>query len=258
MSLHKIVEEIKKVRVFANEDVSSGPSETLNGRRGRKAQAIEQLKRLKRDYKKELLRSAVFIVSTGEDQDKFSQAATDDFACFAADSDEFYKDLAGRVPPTLYLGKEGVSNVFDVLGRHLEDKMMELDINEYNQLIFKAHHAQVVKSADEFTQVIKDAINQQIGSEIVGIQAIQSLLDKAVEKNHAAQITPVVLNTKDENFALSLMKDLQRLNPKVFLVVSGNASAEIKAVEDAQVLDEASKKNVGAVLTKIKKSLKTK
>jgi hypothetical protein len=80
MSLEQILKEIKEVKPFAEGDAEDGPIETLAGRRGRKVQATERLKQLKRQY---------------------------------------------------------IRDLFDVLGRYLEDKANELDISEYPQLIFK-------------------------------------------------------------------------------------------------------------------------
>lgn len=258
MSLQKVLEEIKKLQPFADENTDTGEAATLNARRGRKNQAIEQLKVLKRDYTKELLKSALFIVSTGQNREDFAKVASEDFGCFVADPDEFYKDLAGRVPEVLYLGKEGVSNLFDVLGRHLEDKMMELDINEYNQLIFKAVYQKSIDSKESFTSVVKEAINNQIGSEIAGIQAIKTLVGAAIEKNHSAAITPIILSTADEKFALSLVKDLQRLTPRIFLTVSGKSSKVLKSVDGAMLIKEATKETVEQTLTAIRKEIKAK
>lgn len=256
MSLQTVLAEIKRVKPFAEEDVNSGHPETLNARRGRKTQSIEQLKRLKRDYQQSLMQNTVFIIAVGSNREEFQKQGTENFGLFSADPETFYRDLATRVPPALYLGKESVSNIFDVLGRHLEDKMSELDINEYNQLLFKAEYAGKVTSVEQFTQLVKLAINKQIGSEIVGIQAIKSLVDTAIEKNHAAAITPVVLTTNDEAFALSLLKDLERLTTRVFLAVVGESSDAMKNVDGALVLEEANKTAVGNALKTMKKNLK--
>lgn len=256
MSLQSVLTEIKKVKPFAEEDTSTGEPATLNARRGRKNQAIEQLKRLKRDYKQQLMLNTVFIVSVGSEREEFAKIASEDFGLFVADPEAFYKDLAGRVAPVLYLGKEGVSNIFDVLGRHLEDKMMELDINAYNQLLFKAGYAQKINSQEEFTQLVKKAINDQIGSEIAGIQAIESLVDQAIEKNHADKITPVVLTTGDIEFAMSLVKDLLRLSTNVFLTVTGESDKNLKSSEGVLVLKDSTKKSVEQALKQIRKESK--
>lgn len=256
MSLQQTLEEIKKVKPFAEEDVTTGPAETLNARRGRRNQSIEKLKILKRAYTRDMLATAVFIVATGAGRESFAALAQEKFGCFSADPEEFYKDLAGRVPPVLYLNKDTVSNIFDVLGRHLEDKMGELDINEYNQLLFKAEFAGKITSADEFTDLVKRAVNKQIGAEIAGLQAIRSLAEVAIEKEHSDRITPIVLTTNDEQLALDLTRDLARLNPRVYLTVTGKSSKVIKSTEGAIVMKEANEETVTETMTSIRSSLK--
>jgi hypothetical protein len=257
MSLQTTLAEIKKLQPFAAEDVNSGPSETLNGRRGRKSQAIESIKRLKRQYKQDLLLNSVFIIATGSGREEFAKTATsEEFNLFSADPEDFYRDLANRVPQSLYLGKAGVSNIFEVLGRHLEDKMMELDINEYNQLIFKAEHAQQINSVEQFTKLIRSAINKQIGSEIAGINALNSLVEVAIERNNAADITPIVLVVEDESFALDLLKDLNRLTSRVFLSVIGDASDKLKSIDGAMVLADTNKGTIKQALKAMRKSSK--
>lgn len=255
MTLKTVIDEIKKVKVFADEDTNGGEPSTLNARRGRKNQAIEQLKRLKRDYKQELMQNTVFIIATGSEREEFAKSSAE-LGLFVCDPEAFYKDLAGRVPEALYKGKEGVSNIFDVLGRHLEDKMMELDINEYNQLLFKAQYAQKIDNVEDFAQLIKKAINDQIGSEIAGVQAIDSLVDSAIERSHADKYTPVVLATNDEAFALQLSRDLERLTTRVFMAVAGEGNETLKNLEGALILNDASKESVKAAIKEMRKNLK--
>ena len=258
MSLSKTLEEIKKVIPVANEDLTKGPIETMAGRRGRKVQAMESLKRLRREYTSELMRTAVFIVLTGSDREEFERVATEKFGVFKADSEEFYNDLARRVPSALYLGKESVSNVFDVLGRHLEDKANDMDIIGYPQLIFKQQYRSSIKTESDFRALVRRAINEQMGSEIVGIQAVRSLVDLAIEHGHTGKTTPIILSVKDDDMVEALMKDLPRINPKVFLVVAGKSTKTVRAMDDLISSKDASESSVESALTKIKNSLKTK
>lgn len=256
MSLQTVLEEIKKLKPFAEEDVDAGPVDTLSGRRGRKHQAQERLKVLRREYITDLMKSSVFIVASGVGRDEFAKIATENFGFFSADPEEFYRDLASRISPSLYSGKESVSNIFDVLGRYLEDKAMELGIIGYPQLIFKQQYRKAINSAAEFQELVKQAVNEQLGTEIVGIQAVNSLVDKAIAKGHSDKITPIVLATGDEQLALDLVKDLERLTSRVFLTVTGKASKGLKAVEGVLTLKEATPETVEQTLTTIKKSLK--
>lgn len=257
MSLQNIIEEMKSLQTFANEDVETGAIETMNGRRGRKNQAIQRLSDLRREYSENLLQSAVFIIVAGAKRDEFAEIATGEkFGLYSSDPESFYSDLANRVHPTLYTKNASPSNLFDILGRHLEDKMRELGIEQYNQLIFKEKYISSVTTAEEFSQVVKVAINDQIGSEIVGIQAANSIVDKAIKNGHSAKTTPIVLSTGDSNLALLLASDLGRLTQRVFLVNAGKSTKELRAVEEALNLKEVSEDSVKATLDTIKATIR--
>lgn len=252
MSLSKVIEQIKAASVYAKEDVNSGPIETLNGRRGRKNQAIEQLRVLKNQYKTELTESAAFIIVTGEKRDAFTSAAVESFNCFSADPNDFYVDLARRIPAALYQGQESVSGLFDVLGRHLEDKASEIGIVGYPQMIFRQGYRTVLKSQEDLVDLVRQAINDQVGPEIVGIQAINSLLDKAIEKEHGAKVTPIILSTGDETLALKLEESLDRLRPRgVFLVVAGKGSKSLRATEGVLLVKDPTPESVEQTLKTI-------
>lgn len=256
MSLASVLEQIKKVKPFAEENTDTGPAETLNGRRGRKRQAIEQLKELKFQYRDDLRRSAIYILVTGSNRDAFSETATKEFKCFSADPEGFYKDLANRIPPALYTNKESISGIFDIVGRHLEDKALELGISQYNQLIFRQGYRQAVHSVEDLVGLLKTAINEQMGGEIVGINAVHQLTDEAIEKEHAKKNTPIILNSGDEKLVLDLADSLERLTPKVFLVVAGKGTKALNAVEGVLKVKEVTNDSVENMLTTIQNSLK--
>lgn len=256
MSLSSILEQIKQVKPFAEENTDTGPYETLNTRRGRKRQSIEQLKELKFKYREALRENALFIIVTGSGRDAFTEFTTNDFKCFSSDPESFYKDLAKRIPEALYKGRESIGGVFDVMGRHLYDKMIEMGAREYNQLIFRQGYRKNVTNLEELTDLIKTAVNDQMGSEIVGITSIHELTDQAIAKEHATKFTPVVLNTGDDKLALSLSKSLKLLTQNVFVVMAGEET--VQSGENFLAVREVNKKSVGQVLTKIKASFKTK
>lgn len=261
MSLTKIIEEIKQTLPFAHEDVEAGPVETLKGRRGRKNQAIERLKQLKREYRRSILDTAVFIIVTGDKREAYASIAKN-FSCFSVDPDEFYKDLANRIPPTLYQS-ESLINLFEIIGRHLEDKALELDISEYSQIIFRQEYREVVKNKEALIELLKKAINQQIGSEIVGIQSVTSILEDAIKLGHGGKITPIILATNNEAFAIKLDEDLLRLRPRgVSVVVAGKCSKTLKAQIDSgtssrfSLIKEVTGETVEKSLVSISNSIK--
>jgi hypothetical protein len=246
------MEQIKLTIPFTTEDVDTGPRETMPARRGRKARAIEQMKTLKRDYRQALLQSAVFIVTTGSEKDAVAQFATEKFKCFSANTTDFYEKLADRIPEALWKGKESVVNLFDVIGRHLYDMAVDLDLNEYDQLIFKQQHYVSIKTKSDLVQLLKNAINAQVGAEIVGIQAVTSIVDNAIEKSHTKIATPIVLTTDDEKLALDLETSLRRLKPRgVFLVVAGKGTKTLRAVPGVISIKEPSEESVEKALEQI-------
>ena len=252
MSLSSILKEMETNRPNAEMDVQMGNPSTYGGRVGLKRAAQETLKRLRLDYRNELKASTFFIIVTGSDRDAFTElASSEKFDCFATDPDDFFKDLTSRINPTLF-GREGVKNLFNIAGNILEDKANELDIGSYPMLSFSDKYNRNVANAEEFSALIRTAICDQVGPEIVGINAFSSILDKAINKKHSATVTPVVLNTSDEKFALDLQNDLKRLTSKVFLVVAGKATKNVNQAKDVFKVKTVSEESVGEALSSIR------
>jgi hypothetical protein len=229
-----------------------GAPETFGGRQGLKRAGVEAMKRLKLDYSKELMASTAFIVVTGASRDGFSQLSSGEaFGCFSVDPEAFYKDLVSRINPSLY-GRESARHLFNLVTNILEDKMNELDIQSYPMLMFNEKYNSAVNSAQDLLPLVRNAINDQVGSEIVGINAINSIVDNAIAKGHSATVTPVVLSTADEKFALDLQKNLKRVTSKVFLVVAGKASKVLHGAEGAISVKNVSEESVGEALTTIR------
>ena len=225
MSLEQILKEIKEVKPFAEGDAEVGPIETLNGRRGRKNQAIERLSQLKLQYKRDLMRTAQYLVVVGTLRNELTEALTaPKIGLFSADPNQFYNDLAGRVNPALYQGRASPSELFDVVGRYLEDKASELDIVAYPQLIFKESYVRPINTSQDFVSLIRTAINDQMGTEIVGIQAVNSIVDSAIAKNHDAKSTSIVLNA-DADLALDILRDFDRLTNRVYVLLAGETDS---------------------------------
>jgi hypothetical protein len=270
MSLATVLKEMETNRPQAEMDVTLGSPNTYGGRVGLKRAATETMKRLKLQYRNELMESAVFIVVTGSDRDNFTRlASADTFECFSTDPEEFYRDLASRIDSSLF-GRENVKNLFNIAGNVLEDKALELDIGSYNMLRFSEKYNSAVNNVEDFIPLIRDAINDQVGPEIVGINAINSVVDKAIAKNHSATTTPIVLNTADERFALDLYKNLPELvkrgamgqkeydnkkKGKAFLVIAGKTTKSLRSTEGAVSVKLVSEESVGEALTAIRSKI---
>jgi hypothetical protein len=246
---------MEKNKPNAAMDLTLGNPQTYTARMGVKRAAAEAIKRLEIDYRKELTSSAVFILVTGNGRDQFTQLASGEtFGCFSADPDAFYKDLVSRVNPSLF-GRESARHLFNIIGNNLEDKMLELDVNSYNALMFNDKYNSAVRTPEELVPLVRNAVNDQVGSEIVGLNAVHSIVGDAIKRGHAAKVTPVILNTQDETFALDLLKNLKRLTSKVFLVVAGKATKTLTATEHAVLVKSVSEESVGEALEKIRSKL---
>lgn len=253
MSLSKTIEEIKVLKPIADENLADGPRETYQGREGRKRNAISKLKDLKERYIDELRLSAVFILVAGSAKDEFAEVAKNEFKCFTADPEGFYKDLANRLPPELYAQKTPPANLFDIMGRHLEDKATEMKIIGYPQLIFHSKYQKACNGKEDFVNLIKEAINDQVGSEITGIHVVRSLADEAIAVNHGGRITPIILATNDEKLALDLRGTLGRIGSRVFLVAAGKGAKELKKENGTFAVKEINNESVENILTNISK-----
>lgn len=258
MSLSETLTKIKELQPLANEDVDSGPRETMAGRRGRKAQAIESLKRLRREYANDLRVSSAFILVIGDKRNEFTSIATESHKCFSSDPEAFYSELTDKVPAASYLGRESMSNVFDILGRHLEDKMLQLEtVSGYPQLIFNQKYQRTLKNRAEFLKLVKEALVEQVGGEIVGLNAISSLVGEAIKRDHSSKYTPILLPTGDEKFALTVANDLGRISSRVYVVLAGEATQKLEdGSVDIAVIDptnEGVKKALKTISNKLKK-----
>jgi hypothetical protein len=249
-NLQTTLAEIKKILPVAQTDPSPEPYETLTARRGRQARAKETLKQLRETYRRDLLNSAVFIVVTGENSGEFRELANTT-GSFRADPETLYQRLIEDIPTSLF-GREGPGSLFDMVTRRLEDAALDLGVVEMPQLIFKKEYDRKVNSREEFLQMIKKAINTQVGSELVGLQTIADLVDLAIDKGHKNKDTPVVLATNDSALAVELDRGLQRLTRRVYLVTAGAVEASGTDFHVPEVTQES----VNKVMKTIKASLK--
>jgi hypothetical protein len=262
MSLKTILNEIETNKTNSEMDVSLGHPSTLGGRLGLKRAATEAVSRLKDQYYDELRASTAFIVVTGPNAESFSKlSGSDDFGCFSSDSDAFFKDLTSRINPKLF-GRESVRALFNIASNILEDKAMELDIKSYNMLQFNDKYNSAVNKAEDFVPLVRNAVLDQVGAEIVGLNTVKTLVSTAIEKKHSAPVTPIVLNTPDERVAVDLFRNLKShvnkngekrgLTSKVFLVFTTKMPTNFKGVENVYAVKHVSNETVSEVLTAIK------
>ncbi len=253
MSLSKTLEQIKVQKPLAEEDISQGPRETYAGREGRKRNASSKLKELRETYAIELRQSGLFIIVSGSGKDEFANIAKTEHKCFTADPEGLYKDLADRLPPALYAQKTPPANLFDIMGRHLEDKFTEMNIDGDIQLVFHSKYQKACNGKEDFKNLIKEAINDQGGLIIAGEHIVRSLVDEAIAAGHGQRLTPIVLATDDEKLALDLKGTLGRIGSGAFLVAAGKGAKTVRATDGAFTVKEVNNETVENILTNIRK-----
>lgn len=256
--LSNMVNKIQELVALANEEVSQEPMSTYQGRVGRQRQAKDELIRLKRSYRQELLRTSAFILVTGSEQKAFEKAVLNmkEVPSFSANPEAFFEEMTARISNSLFDGNASIANLFDVAGRHLEDMAHDLEIIGYPMLQFSEKYNVSVKNKKEFTKVLKKALIDQVGGELVGIKAVSSIVDEAIANGHSSVLTPVLLKTSDKEFILSLLHSLPRLTKNVFVVVAGKSTKDMTDLPNAIVLSKVNEETISEALTIIKKSIK--
>lgn len=248
MSLSTILDQINEQKKIAQQDLYSVSPRALPYKKGQVDSAKAKLENLYVDYKNELLKNSVFILVAGSNSEEFSSIAEDKFKCFSVESKVMFREILQKISPELYKDKKINSSVFEVIGNVLEDKMKLLDVGSYNQLMFDAKYLRVVKDEEEMLNVIADAITETVGSEVIGLDALERITQQAVDKNYKSRIVPILVHSADEDFISSISDGLKKISPKVIKIAAGKTSEKFKAKIN---LEETNEKTVEETLKTI-------
>lgn len=254
-NLKELGESIKKAQTVANSD----PGTDINARRirlGNIMQAKEQLRLLGQEYRKELISRSVFLVVTGGQAEKFAELAEAEFSCFSVNVDDFYNEMTKNIPPVLYENTSSSQNLFEHIGFAIEERAQQLDISSYPALIFESKFKKTLKNKEEMVQLAKAAINDKIGGEIVGLDALNKITQKVIDSELSGKIIPVVLYTSDNSIVEELAKGLKRsLSRNTFIVSTGSKiEQKIKDISLTTV-KSVTNESVEKSLVKIKENL---
>ena len=248
MNLSSILDQINELKTVTQQDLNGVYPRALTYKKGQINSAKTRLENLYVDYKNELLKSSVFILVTGDRSDTFSSIAQEKFKCFSLDSKVMFKEILQKINPILYKNKKINSSIFQVIDNILEDKMKLLDVSSYNQLMFDTRYSKVVKDEKEMLDVIADAVSDIVGSEVVGLDALERISKEAIDKNYKSRIVPVLIHDTDEEFIAKISDGLKKINPKVVTVVAGNT---VKNLTHKLKLEEIDEKSVEETLKTI-------
>jgi len=249
MSFKEILTKINEEKKIAETDLNTISPRAYPYKKGQVDRAKENLESLYVDYKNQVLKNAVFILVTGSHSDEFADIAQDKFECFNIDAKSFYQEIVDQLSPELYKDKNLNSSVFDIAGNVLEDKMKNLDVVSYNSLTFSSKYSKFVKTKAEMVDILKDAINDSVGGEVVGLDALEKVSKEAVNKEYKSRVVPILLRSKDENFLLNIATSIRTINPRVVMVVAGETNNN--NINPLSSISEVNETSVGDVLKEI-------
>lgn len=254
-NLKELGESIKKAQAVA----SSDPGTDVNARRirlGNIMQAKEQLRTLSQEYRRALVSRATFIVVTGSLSSRFAELAEADFSCFAVNAEDFYNEVTAKVPAQLYQNVASSQNLFEHIASAIEDKARVLGIASYPALIFESKFKKNLKSKEEMLQLAKTAINDKIGAEMVGLDALSKITQKVIDSGLSGKTVPIVLYTEDASLVEELAKGIKRsLSRNTFIISTGSKIDEKIKNISLSSLKTVSSESVEKSLVKIKENL---
>lgn len=237
--LERILEDINAKKQTAQIDLDNVSRRAYPYKKGQVERAKEDLENLYIEYKNEMMKRTVFILTTGDQSSAFADLSQE-FNCFTVNADDFYVDIAKKVSKDFYMNKNVNASVFDVLNNLLEDKMKQLDIISYNQIFFNSKYQRHIKTEGEFLDVVKHSITDNLGGEVVGLDALEKVCKEAVNKGYKSRVVPVVLHTKDELLISKLSNDIIKVNPRVVLLTAGETKLKDNNIIKVEKVTEES------------------
>jgi hypothetical protein len=253
VSLEKIVEQIKSQRQIATEVIDrekSNPS-TLQSRLNRQRSAVSILENLYLQYKAEISKRLVVVLVAGKDLEG-AGAALQEEGMFVYDADSFYEDILNRVPPRMYDGHANTSALFDVIGRFIEDKAIEIDVNSYPSPIFKQSYNSKISDRKGAMSLLKTMINKEVGSEMVGMAALEAAAKVAANEDFAGQSLAVAITYSDLDTVSDVARGLKSISKSFHVLAVGSVSKSVKELATAQI-KEISPENIKKSIETIRK-----
>jgi len=254
--LAELVQVIQKKKEIASLKVDHEHFATRTTKKGKIKRAKEDLTELFLQYREALKNRAVFILTSGTETDKFVKLAEKNFGCFSVNADKFYSDLADQINPRLYTNHKASPGLFDLLSSHFEARAQAIGIIGFPALIFESKYNKILKGKEDLLKLTKRAFNDKIGSEVVGLDAIDLVAQKAVNELYEGKIVPIILHSEDQDLIKELSSGLRNITPNVFIVSAGDLENEELKNKTLSKITKVTKKSVEESLVKIKENLK--
>ena len=241
-SFEALIKDIDKNRTIASTDISDSDPKTYNARLGKQKRAKQNLDDLFLEYREQVKNRAVFILTKGAQADSFIDVATgEDFGCFEVGADILYNQILLKVDKRYYDDQTSSPALFDLLMSSFNDICNDIGIISYPAVLFEKKYKRRLKSKEDLLKLTKEAFNDKVGSDLVGLYAIDKVARKAVNEGYGGTTIPIIVHSKDSKLVDELENSLKNINQNVFKV----------ATTKKQTSDDVVK-----TLTKIRKGLK--
>ena len=249
MSLASLVEEIKQNKEFAEENITGGNPLTANSRLGRQNAAKARLQDLFIVYKNELRGKILSVLVTGPEADNFTKTAADVGHMYVASADNLYEDLAKRIDPVYYSGRESPAALVEVLSRHWFDKMGELDLRGELDIQYKTKYARKVSSFEELVPFVKEVMESEVGIDAIAYDVLDQITHSTFKNLFSGNLVPCVVQLKNGASKNEVAESLKKIG-LVYTVTAGEGTpSEFN-------LDQINNKNVLGILKQINASVK--
>lgn len=227
-SFESLIKEIEKNRKAAMAEIpENADPRTLTTRIGIKKRAKQNLEDLSLEYRNHVKSNSIFMLPKGKETSSFVEIAQKDFGCFEVSADEIYNLIADGVDKRYYDNQVSSPALFDIFMGVFNDICDQVGILGYQAVLFESKYSRRLTSREELVSLIKEAFNDKVGSELVGIYTVDKVSRLAIEQGYKGQTIPIILHTEDEKLLDTLATSLKNLSPNVFgIPASKKQSAE--------------------------------
>lgn len=254
LSLKELAKEIKKQQAIADMDPGTEIA-TRRMRLGNINQAKEKLEGLNLEYRKAIMANAIFILSAGKSAQTFTEIAEKSGGCFAVDAEDFYMDLIKDVPEQLYVEKTVSGNLLEFISNNLEEKARSLNIVSYPGLVMESKYKKVLKTKEDLLALTKTLINEKVGAEMVGIDAVDRIVKRVLKSKGSGKKVPIVVQVSDDAIVETLARGLKRsITRKTFVITSGEENDQKLLDISFETVNDVTEENVEKTLMKLNKS----
>ena len=121
-----------------------------------------------------------------------------------------------KVDKRHYSDQSSSPAIFDLLMSSFNDICDDIGILGYNAVYFESKFKRRLQNKADLIQLTKEAFNEKVGSELVGLYAVDKVSREAVNKEYDGITIPIIINTEDKDLLKELETSLLNINKNVF------------------------------------------